>query len=110
MFLYMRNLSYFLGGNPKHDRIGFRYWRAPDGPMGKYLLDQVKNESLSIFLGFWATLTNALFAYMGTELIGVRAQDVDLVVFHLSSSLRLLSERLEKIFLRLVLKTNLFSG
>lgn len=46
--------------------------------MGKYLLDQVKNESLSIFLGFWATLTNALFAYMGTELIGVRAQDVDL--------------------------------
>ena len=73
-------LSYFLGGNPKHDRIGFRYWRAPNGPMGKYLLDQVKNESLSIFLGFWATLTNALFAYMGTELIGVRAQNLGLFV------------------------------
>jgi amino acid transporter len=40
--------------------------------MGKYLLDQVHNSSLSIFLGFWATLTNALFAYIGTELIGVR--------------------------------------
>lgn len=79
--LYEKPPSYFLGGNPKHDRIGFRYWRAPDGPMGKYLLAQVKNESLSIFLGFWATLTNALFAYMGTELIGVRAQDVDLFVF-----------------------------
>ena len=39
--------------------------------MGKYLLDQVHDEKLSIFLGFWATLTNALFAYMGTELIGV---------------------------------------
>ncbi|EAU88582.2 dicarboxylic amino acid permease [Coprinopsis cinerea okayama7 len=60
-----------LGGNPQKDRIGFRYWKAPNGPMGKYLLDQVKNTSLSIFLGFWATLTNALFAYMGTELIGV---------------------------------------
>ncbi|KAJ7172527.1 dicarbixylic amino acid permease [Mycena filopes] len=60
-----------LGGNPKHDRIGFRYWHAPNGPMGHYLLSVVKNEHLSIFLGFWATLTNALFAYIGTELIGV---------------------------------------
>lgn len=53
------------------DRIGFRYWRAPNGPMGHYLLDQVHNEHLSIFLGFWSVLTNALFAFMGTELIGV---------------------------------------
>jgi len=60
-----------LGGNPEHDRIGFRYWHTPNGPMGEYLLDQVHNVHLSIFLGFWATLTNALFAYMGTELIGV---------------------------------------
>lgn len=60
-----------LGGNPKRDRIGFRYWKAPHGPMGKYLIEQVQDTSLSIFLGFWATLTNALFAYMGTELIGV---------------------------------------
>ncbi|KAJ7905440.1 dicarbixylic amino acid permease [Mycena olivaceomarginata] len=65
-----------LGGNPKHDRIGFRYWQHPYGPMGHYLLSVVKNEHLSIFLGFWATLTNALFAfilsfYFGTELIGV---------------------------------------
>ncbi|CAA7271742.1 unnamed protein product [Cyclocybe aegerita] len=66
-----------LGGNPMHDRIGFRYWRAPNGPMGKYLLDQVHNESLSIFLGFWATLTNALFAYMGTELIGVTVGEAE---------------------------------
>lgn len=60
-----------LGGNPRHDRIGFRYWQNPDGPMGHYLLSTVHEESLSIFLGFWSTLTNALFAYIGTELIGV---------------------------------------
>ncbi|KAI0646950.1 dicarbixylic amino acid permease [Trametes meyenii] len=60
-----------LGGNPRHDRIGFRYWEHPDGPMGSYLLSQVHNEHLAIFLGFWATLTNALFAFIGTELIGV---------------------------------------
>jgi amino acid transporter len=66
-----------LGGNPKHDRIGFRYWRPPNGPMGHYLLDQVKKESTSIFLGFWATLTNALFAYIGTELIGVTVGEAE---------------------------------
>ncbi|KAJ7286269.1 dicarbixylic amino acid permease [Mycena rebaudengoi] len=60
-----------LGGNPKHDRIGFRYWKAPYGPMGHFLLAVVKQEHLSIFLGFWSTMTNALFAYIGTELIGV---------------------------------------
>lgn len=66
-----------LGGNPQKDRIGFRYWKAPNGPMGKYLLDQVGGDvPLSIFLGFWATLTNALFAYMGTELIGVTVGEV----------------------------------
>ncbi|KAF7294979.1 AA-permease domain-containing protein [Mycena indigotica] len=62
-----------LGGNPHHDRLGFRYWKKPYGPMGHYKLDIVKDESLSIFLGFWATLTNALFAYIGTELVGVTA-------------------------------------
>ena len=39
--------------------------------MGTYLLSQVHNKHLAIFLGFWSTLTNALFAYIGTELIGV---------------------------------------
>ncbi|THU78638.1 dicarboxylic amino acid permease [Dendrothele bispora CBS 962.96] len=66
-----------LGGNPRHDRIGFRYWQPPDGPMGHYLLNQVHNEKLSIFLGFWATLVNALFAYMGTELIGVTVGEAE---------------------------------
>ncbi|KAJ3554884.1 hypothetical protein NM688_g2879 [Phlebia brevispora] len=60
-----------LGGNPQHDRIGFRYWDHPYGPMGTYLNGQVHNYHLSIFLGFWATLVNALFAFIGTELIGV---------------------------------------
>ncbi|OCH95508.1 dicarbixylic amino acid permease [Obba rivulosa] len=60
-----------LGGNPKHDRIGFRYWDHPNGPMGTYLQAQVHNKNLAIFLGFWSTLINALFAFIGTELIGV---------------------------------------
>ncbi|KAG6897466.1 hypothetical protein C0992_001241 [Termitomyces sp. T32_za158] len=71
-----RLLSGEPSGNPKHDRIGFRYWRAPNGPMGSYLKDQVHDGHLAIFLGFWATLTNALFAYIGTELVGVTVGEV----------------------------------
>jgi yeast amino acid transporter len=46
-----------LGGNPQHDRIGFRYWKPPYGPMGSYLLDQVDGDvPKSKFLGFWAVM------------------------------------------------------
>lgn len=66
-----------LGGNPKHDRIGFRYWKHPNGPFGHFLQDKVHDDSASVFLGFWSTLTNALFAYIGTELIGVTVGEAE---------------------------------
>ncbi|KZS99289.1 hypothetical protein SISNIDRAFT_448178 [Sistotremastrum niveocremeum HHB9708] len=67
-----------LGGNPKHDRIGFRYWHAPNGPMGTYLKAQVGgNDHLSIFLGFWSVMINALFSFIGTELIGVTVGEAE---------------------------------
>ncbi|KAL5635997.1 hypothetical protein ACGC1H_004716 [Rhizoctonia solani] len=59
-----------LGGNPRGDRLGFRYWdpeNIENAPMGIYKT----TGSKGIFLGFWAVMVNALFAYMGTELIGV---------------------------------------
>ncbi|PVG02275.1 putative DIP5-glutamate and aspartate permease [Serendipita vermifera] len=46
-----------LGGNPRHDRIGFRYWKEPYGPMGSYLLAETGNRpALAKFLGFWAVM------------------------------------------------------
>ncbi|KAH7910728.1 dicarboxylic amino acid permease [Hygrophoropsis aurantiaca] len=69
--LILMGLIIDLGGNPAHDRIGFRYWRHPYGPLGENLLSEVHSEKLSKFLGFWSTLTTALFSYIGTELIGV---------------------------------------
>jgi amino acid transporter len=48
-----------------------------DGPFGTYLLAQVHNMDTAKFLGFWATLTNALFAYIGTELIGVTVGEAE---------------------------------
>lgn len=56
-----------LGGSPTKDRIGFRNFQdglafraypRTSGPTGR-------------FLGFWSTMVTALFAYTGTELVGV---------------------------------------
>lgn len=45
--------------------------------MGTYLQSQVHDGHLSIFLGFWSTLINALFAFIGTELIGVTVGEAE---------------------------------
>lgn len=66
-----------LGGNPQKDRIGFRYWQPPNGPMGTFKQDIVQNTSLATFLGFWSVMINALFAYIGTELIGVTVGEAE---------------------------------
>ncbi|KIM29116.1 hypothetical protein M408DRAFT_128424 [Serendipita vermifera MAFF 305830] len=76
--LIMFGIIVDLGGNPQNDRIGFRYWWPPNGPMGTYLLDAVGgNLPLSRFLGFWSVMGNALFAYIGTELIGVTVGEAE---------------------------------
>lgn len=55
-----------LGGVPGQDRIGFAYWKH-----GKAFKPYKKTGDLGKFLGFVNALVLALFAYMGTELIGV---------------------------------------
>lgn len=45
--------------------VGFRYWRDP-GAFGEYL----EQGDLGRFLGFWASIVQAAFAYIGTEVVG----------------------------------------
>ncbi|KAJ5750809.1 hypothetical protein N7533_007837 [Penicillium manginii] len=54
-----------LGGSSQ-GRIGFRYWNRP-GAFKEYL----EPDSMGRFLGFWACVTNASFAYMGSEMVGM---------------------------------------
>ncbi|KAG2051886.1 dicarboxylic amino acid permease [Suillus hirtellus] len=75
--LILMGLIIDLGGNPQHDRIGFRYWRAPYGPLREYLLAEVHDTRVAQFLGFWSNLTTALFSYIGTELIGVTVGETE---------------------------------
>ncbi|KAH7231457.1 dicarboxylic amino acid permease [Fusarium solani] len=55
-----------LGGGPDGDRRGFRYYKNP-GAFRSYLVDGPEGK----FLGFVSSLVAGVFAYLGTELVGV---------------------------------------
>jgi len=57
-----------VGGNPKHDAYGFRYWRTP-GAFAEY----VTTGPLGKFEGFLAALWKAAFTIVGPEYIAMLA-------------------------------------
>jgi len=61
-----------LGGGPKHDRLGFRYWKNP-GAMKEY----ASTGDTGRFLGFFSVLVNAAFSYGGVELVAVAAGEAE---------------------------------
>ncbi|KAG1865236.1 hypothetical protein C8R48DRAFT_189048 [Suillus tomentosus] len=73
MGLVLPGIIVDLGGNTQHDRIGFRCWRQPDGPMGNYIVHQVYNDQFAVSLGFWNTLTTTVLAHIGSDLVAVTA-------------------------------------
>ena len=64
--LIILTLAYFTGG-PNHDRVGFRYWINP-GPFVQF--DGFAGAK-GRFLGYWAVLTQAVFSFIGTEIVAV---------------------------------------
>lgn len=54
--------------------LGFRYWVDP-GPFVAYT--GVHPDSTAKFVGFWAVLIQAGFAYQGTELVGIAAGETE---------------------------------
>lgn len=53
-----------FGGDPRHDRIGLRYWKEEAfRGMKQYSSD----GNVARFIGFSATLMQACFAYTGAE-------------------------------------------
>ncbi|KAF2157036.1 hypothetical protein K461DRAFT_283808 [Myriangium duriaei CBS 260.36] len=59
------------GGGQNHEPIGFRYWHHP-GPFVQYL---GVSGPWGRFLGFWAMLATAPYAYAGIEFITVAAAE-----------------------------------
>ncbi|TAQ83817.1 hypothetical protein B7494_g7866 [Chlorociboria aeruginascens] len=61
-----------LGGGPKHDRLGFRYWKHP-GAMKEY----ASTGNTGRFLGLFSVFVNAAFSYGGVELVAVAAGEAE---------------------------------
>ncbi|KAJ4187018.1 hypothetical protein NW759_016910 [Fusarium solani] len=64
--MIISSLVVALGGGPNHKRSGFQYWNDP-GAFKEYLLE----GSLGRFLGVWACICQACFAFTGTEVVGM---------------------------------------
>lgn len=55
-----------VGGGPTGDRPGFRYWNDP-GAFAEYKVSGPAGR----FLGLWSAMVTAVYAFSGTELVGV---------------------------------------
>ena len=61
-----------LGGNPSHDRFGFRYWHNP-GAFAEYY----KKGSLGRFLGFLKCFIQASFTIAGPDYVSMAAGEAE---------------------------------
>ncbi len=61
-----------LGGNPLHDRFGFRYWRDPGAFTELY-----KPGALGRFLGFLQCLIQASFTIAGPDYVSMAAGEAE---------------------------------
>lgn len=61
-----------LGGAPDRDRRGFRYWHNP----GALVQFHDIPGSLGRFAGFWSVLINAAYSFLGTEILGMTAAEM----------------------------------
>ncbi|ODQ66100.1 amino acid permease [Nadsonia fulvescens var. elongata DSM 6958] len=69
--LIILSLVIALGGGPDHDRRGFRYWRNP-GAFKEFTKGDIHMHGAKGKFVAWASvLVTAVFAYLGTELVGV---------------------------------------
>ncbi|VVT54247.1 uncharacterized protein SAPINGB_P003980 [Magnusiomyces paraingens] len=75
--LIMVTLIIALGGGPDHDRRGFRYWKDP-GAFKPYSKGTHSIEgSEGKFVAWASVLVTAVFAFLGTELVGVTVGEAE---------------------------------
>ncbi|KAK0435871.1 general amino acid permease AGP2 [Armillaria borealis] len=65
-----------LGGNPLHDRFGFRNWDSSKVP-GTPFVEYQKTGSTGRFLGFLSCLLQAVFTMCGPEFVSMTAGEAE---------------------------------
>ncbi|KAJ6544421.1 amino acid permease/ SLC12A domain-containing protein [Mycena capillaripes] len=79
-----------LGGAPGHDRIGFRYWKNP-GAFAPF----IEPGNTGKFLGWFTTLLQAAYSYLGMESIAMTAGEVQ-------NPRRALAKAVSRVFYRIL--------
>ncbi|KAG6126851.1 hypothetical protein E4U22_005778 [Claviceps purpurea] len=69
--LFFYTFVTMLGGNPKHDVYGFRYWKEP----GAFAVFNGSTGDLGRFQGFLGSLWSAAFAVVGPEYVSMVAAE-----------------------------------
>ncbi|KAJ6629583.1 amino acid permease/ SLC12A domain-containing protein [Mycena sp. CBHHK59/15] len=72
-----------LGGGPVHDRIGFRYWKNP-GAFAPF----IETGDTGNFLGWFQTLLQAAYSYLGMESLAMTAAEVQNPRYALAKAVR----------------------
>ncbi|CAK7221276.1 hypothetical protein SCUCBS95973_004439 [Sporothrix curviconia] len=70
LILYFFTFITMVGGNPKHDAYGFRYWKNP-GSFAQYL----STGDIGRFEGFLAAIWSASFTIVGPEYISMASAE-----------------------------------
>lgn len=81
-----------LGGGPNHDRIGFRYWKDP----GPFVQFYGISGTTGRFLGWSRAVTQAAFAYTGSEVVAMAAAES-------KNPRRNLPKAIRRVYIRLLL-------
>ena len=72
-----------VGGNPKHDAYGFRYWKTPGA-----FAEHISTGDLGRFEGFLGALWSAAFTVVGPEYVSMVAGEVKLPTRYLKSAFK----------------------
>lgn len=72
-----------VGGNPKHDAYGFRYWKNPGA-----FAEHITTGDLGRFQGFLGSLWSAVFTIVGPEYVAMVAGETKLPRRHLKAAFK----------------------
>ncbi|RMZ74884.1 hypothetical protein DV737_g5626, partial [Chaetothyriales sp. CBS 132003] len=72
--LLLLSFILFWGGGPTHDRLGFRYWKAPEGPVHTY----IKTGDAGRTIAFFSVLVSSVFPFtFAPELLVVTGGEME---------------------------------
>ncbi|KAF9454452.1 hypothetical protein P691DRAFT_692680 [Macrolepiota fuliginosa MF-IS2] len=72
--LLITGLVIDLGGGPKGDRIGFRYWKDPGALNRAGLVANIRTDQ---FLAILSTIVQAAFSFQGMEMVIIAASETE---------------------------------